>query len=426
VTRTIDAFVGDPPVHVGTIRHDAQGARENASFEYAKSWLERPDAFAIAPDLRLVAGPQFHKKTRDGSVFHDPIADTEPDGWGRNLIQRDHAKRRQQARREGEPSSSQPLNNLDILLAVDDFSRVGALRFKDETGVFCCPFDEGHRTTPPLIELGSLVSATRAVELNTETLADLSYLKGRGTSLGGLRPKCSVLDDDGNLSIGKFPSVHDQRPVTKAEVLAMQLARTAGINVADARLIHSEDVPIALIKRFDRKGRHREMYISAATMLGVDTTAPGEHAYTEIVDAIRMNGSSVQADIEELFRRMAFTILINNVDDHLMNHGFIHSQRGQWRLSPAFDINPFPDRSRELKTWISEDTGPEASIEALMSVAPYFRLGRKPAVEIIRQVDEAVARWKEHGRSIGMTDTELDQFEDAFEHNEREVAQTIR
>lgn len=413
-------------MHVGTIRHDAQGARENASFEYARSWLELPDAFAIAPDLRLVAGPQFHKKTRDGSVFHDPIADTEPDGWGRNIIARDHAKRRQQARREGQPSSSQPLNSLDILLAVDDFSRVGALRFRNETGVFCRPFDEDHRTTPPMLELGALVSATRAVELNTDTLADLSYLKGRGTSLGGLRPKCSVLDDDGNLSIGKFPSVQDQRPVTKAEVLAMQLARTAGINAADARLVYSDDVPIALIKRFDRKGQHREMYISAATMLGVDTTAPGEHAYTEIVDAIRMNGSSVQADIEELFRRMAFTILINNVDDHLMNHGFIHSQRGQWRLSPAFDINPFPDRSRELKTWISEDTGPEASIEALMSVAPYFRLDRKSAVAIIRQVDEAVARWKEHGRSLGMTDAELNQFEDAFEHGEREVAQTIR
>lgn len=416
--RDIGVFLGED-TQVGTIRSDAQGARESASFEYVGTWLASPDAFSIAPGLPRVSGPQFHKRTRDGSVFHGPIADTEPDGWGRAVILRDHAKRRQQAKRSGEVAPVHVLGGLEILLCVDDVSRVGALRFKDERGEFCRAHDEDDRAIPPLIELGALLSATRAFELNAETAADLAYLKGRGTSLGGLRPKCSVVDDDGQLSIGKFPSIQDQRPVTKGEVLALQLAKLAGIDVAEARLVYSDDVPVALIRRFDRNGDRRELYISAATMLGVEPTEPGDHTYTEIVDAIRRHGSSVQSDIEELFRRIAFSILITNVDDHLKNHGFLHVQRDQWRLSPAFDLNPFPDRARELKTWISEDTGPEATIDALLSVAPYFRLTQARARAVVAAVNRAVARWREIGSKIGMSRTELSQFDDAFEHAER-------
>jgi serine/threonine-protein kinase HipA len=423
--RTIQVFLGDTPVRVGVIQHDSQGARESAAFEYAAEWLASPDAFALAPDLRLVAGPQFHKRTREGSVFHDPIADTEPDGWGKTVILRDHAKRRQEAKRAGAPTSSPALNSLDILLAVDDVSRVGALRFQDERGRFCRAHEAYERTTPPLIELGALLAASHAVETNTETSADLAYLRGRGTSLGGLRPKCSVLDEDGRLAIGKFPSVQDQRAVTKGEVLALRLAKRAGINAADARLVDSDGIPVALIRRFDRIKRGRLMYVSAATMLGVDTTAPGEHSYTEIVDAIRAYGSSAQADIDELFRRIAFSILITNVDDHLLNHGFLHVEHGLWQLAPAFDINPFPDRVRELKTWISEETGPEASLEALMSVAAYFRVDDARARRIIQEVDASVARWREEGHDLGMTDIELDQFADAFEHDERRSARRL-
>ena len=299
------------------------------------------------------------------------------------------------------------------------------MRFQDEDGRFCRAREPSERTTPPLIELGALLAASRAVETNTETSADLAYLRGRGTSLGGLRPKCSVVDEDGTLAIGKFPSVQDQRAVTKGEVLALRLAKRAGINAADARLVDSDGIPVALIHRFDRTEHGRIMYISAATMLGVDTTTPGDHSYTEIVDAIRAHGSSAQADIEELFRRIAFSILITNVDDHLMNHGFLHVDHGLWRLAPAFDINPFPDRARELKTWISEETGPEASIEALMAVAPYFRLDGRGAQRIVHEVEASVARWRDEGHNLGMTDAELDQFEDAFEHEDRELARKL-
>jgi serine/threonine-protein kinase HipA len=183
--RSITVHIGADGMALGTLRYDQQGARESAAFEYDASWLAAPDRFSIEPGLPLVGGPQFHRKTGDGSVFHSEIADTEPDGWGRRVIQRDHAKRRQDARRAGGAVETGPLNAMDYLLAVDDVSRVGALRLQDEEGRYQRTVEEGRRTTPPLIELGQLLAATRAVETNTETGADLAYLRGRGTSLGG-------------------------------------------------------------------------------------------------------------------------------------------------------------------------------------------------------------------------------------------------
>ncbi len=420
---TIKVFLGDDARLVGALRCNAEGARENAAFEYDASWLSARDRFSIDPALQLVAGAQFHKKTRDGSIFHHAIADTEPDGWSRRVILRAHAKRMQEARRAGAAVDSRPLNQLDFLLEVDDASRVGALRFQDEDGVFRRAPESGRRTAPPLIELADIAAATRSFETNSETAADLEYLRGRGTSLGGLRPKCTVVDENGRLSIGKFPSVADERAVTKGEVLAMRLARDAGIDAADARLVDSDGVPVALITRFDRPdGGGRLLYTSAATMLGAEPSDPGEHDYTEIVDALRVHGAAAQKDVEELWRRIAFSILITNVDDHLLNHGFLHVAHGQWRLAPAFDLNPFPDRVRELKTWISPETGAEATIDALLSVAPYFKISQRRAKGVVAHVEGAVAGWRDAGRALGMTPTELEPFAPAFEHPEREAA----
>ena len=417
--RTLAVHLGETPTRIGTLRYDQQGARESASFEYDSNWRTSPNAFAIDPNLPLVTGAQFHKKTRDGSVFHAPFADTEPDGWGKRVILRDHAKRKRERDTTLAPG---PLNALDFLLAVDDTSRVGALRLQDENGSFQRAPEGGRRTTPPLVELGQLLAASRAVETEKESAADLAYLRGRGTSLGGLRPKCTVRDEDGRLSIGKFPSVTDTRAVTKGEVLALRLARRAGIDAAEGRLVDSDGLAIALIQRFDRADGGRIPYVSAATMLGADPAEAGEHAYTELVDALRKYGSQPTSDIEQLWRRIAFSILITNVDDHLMNHGFLYVDRGRWRLAPAFDVNPFPDRVRELKTWISEDAGPEARIDGLLSVAPYFKIKATRAKEILAEVDDAVATWREEGRALGMTVAELDEFADAFEHDERKAA----
>ncbi|MBF0360540.1 MAG: type II toxin-antitoxin system HipA family toxin [Oligoflexia bacterium] len=431
--RNIRVCLGKEETVIGTFRYNSEGARESAIFEYDSSWLSsrsNPNNFAIEPNLPLVSGPQFHRKNKDGSIFHGAIADTEPDGWGRKVILRDHAKRRKESLKHKTPFDNRPLNELDFLLAVDDFSRVGALRFQDENGIFRrAPNQEENkdkRTAPPLIELKFLLAASRAVEENTETAADLLYLQGRGTSLGGMRPKCTLIDNDGHLSIGKFPSIRDERPVTKGEVLALQLARDAGINAAKAKIVDSDGIPVALIRRFDRASSgERLMYISAATLLGVEANSSEQHTYTEIVDAIRIHGANVQEDIAELWRRISFSILITNTDDHLLNHGFLHTHHGKWQLSPAFDINPSPERVRELKTWISEETGPESSIEALLSVAPYFRINNFQVKKILSEVNKAIRAWRKKGRTLGMSEAELDMFEPAFEHSERVAVESI-
>jgi serine/threonine-protein kinase HipA len=424
--RTIKVFIGEEARPVGTLHYDGVGSREHSTFTYDEAWLGAESQFALEPGLPLVTGRQFHRKVPNGSVFHGAFADTEPDGWAKRVILRDHAKRRQEARRAGKEPEAVQLQTIDFLLAVDDASRVGALRFQDENRVFCRSTEPGRRTAPPLIELSQLQTATHAVETETETAADLAYLRGRGTSLGGMRPKCTVVDEDGRLAIGKFPSVNDGRSVTKGEVLAMQLASASGLQVAEARLVESDGVPVALIRRFDRTAAGgRIPYISAATLLGVDPADSREHFYTEVVDALRVRGATPQSDIEELWRRMAFSVLITNVDDHLRNHGFLHANRGQWRLAPAFDLNPFPDRVREMKTWISEQTGPEATIEALLSVTPYFQISGERAREILLRMDHALSRWRAAGLALGMTERELDQFSDAFEHPEREAARRI-
>jgi serine/threonine-protein kinase HipA len=214
--------------------------------------------------------------------------------------------------------------------------------------------------------------------------------------------------------------------VTKGEVLAMLLAKAAGIQTADTQLVDSDGVPVTVVRRFDRTvDGKRLMYVSAATLLGVEATDSAEHAYTEVVDTLRQHGVAVQDDIEELWRRMAFSILISNFDDHLHNHGFLHANHGLWRLSPAFDINPFPDRTRELKTWVSPDTGPEATIAALMSVTGYFKIKPARARAILREVDRAVGGWRKVGLTLGMRANELEAFADAFEHSERAAAKKV-
>jgi serine/threonine-protein kinase HipA len=426
MTRTIPVAIGEEARQVGVLRYNREGNRESSTFTYATEWLERKGCFPVDPGLPLAGTPYFQKRAGESdSVFHGAIADTEPDGWGRRLILRDHAKRRQAARVIGDTLPEPVIDAVDFLLAVDDVARVGALRFPDENGVFAPALEPGQRRTPPLLELPMVFASSRAVETNTETAEDLAYLQGRGTSLGGLRPKCSVRDKDGTLAIGKFPSVHDSLPVTKGEVLALRLARRAGINAARARLEDSEGVPVALIGRFDRQNGGRVPYCSAATMLQARSGEAEEHAYTEIVDMLRRHGEQPTEDAAELWRRVAFSILITNVDDHLHNHGFLHSRDGLWRLSPAFDINPFPDRARELKTWISEDSGPDASLEALWSVIDYFGLSKTTASGILRQVEDAVAAWQHEGRILGLTQLELDPFADAFEHAERNVARRL-
>ncbi len=418
VVQRVEVWLGEMALPVGSLVLTSQGQRQSSVFQYDERWLSDRERFMISPDLPLLPGRQFRKAPgRHDSVFHFAIADTEPDGWGRMVIARDHAKRRKQPPGStGDIVESRALNELDFLLAVDDASRVGALRLRDAEGRFVRAFAQGERTTPPLPELADMLSASHAVERGTETEQDLRYLLGRGTSLGGMRPKCTVVDDDGHLAIGKFPSIHDDRAVTKGEVLALRLARKACINAARARIVYSQGTPVALVRRFDRVAGRRVPYLSATSML--QASRDEDHAYTEIAERILSVAADARRDLAELWRRIVFNMLITNVDDHLHNHGFLHVGHGQWQLAPAFDLNPFPDKDRELRTWLTEESGPTGSIDDALAAAVHFHLNADAALHILGEVCRAVSMWRELASAPGvdMTPSEINAFEPAFEH----------
>jgi len=251
--------------------------------------------------------------------------------------------------------------------------------------------------------------------VSKETAEDLAYLQGKGTSLGGMRPKCTILDSDGALSLGKFPSVNDERSVTRGEVLALRLAQLAGIDSAQARIVMVQDQPVAMIRRFDRTSeQNRIPYISGATLL--QANRDDEHSYTEIIDVMRSKCENFMDDARQLWRRLVFNHLITNVDDHLQNIGFLYSGNNQWRLAPAFDLNPFPDKESESKTWLSEDSGPITSIQQLLGQAARFELSPPQALSILEEVASAVKGWKDVATSaeVGLQAHELNDFKPAF------------
>ncbi|WP_194711962.1 type II toxin-antitoxin system HipA family toxin [Noviherbaspirillum soli] len=417
----LDVCVGKARLGVGRVIFRKDGARQFSQFAYREAWLRDAQFFDISPDLAPDLAYQIRKPpSRDDSLFFLSLADTEPDAWGRRVIARAHAKERKK-----NPALT-ALTELDYLCAVDDFSRIGALRIRNASGGCLCSADEGRRTTPPMLELEKMLAASRAVELGQETAEDLTYLQGKGTSLGGMRPKCTILDEDGTLALGKFPSVKDERNVTRGEVLALRLARLAGIDAADARIVMVQGTAVAIVRRFDRTTTDgRIPYMSGATLLQASRNA--DHAYTELVDEMRSKCLNFAADARQLWRRLVFNHLITNVDDHLQNIGFLYADKNLWCLSPAFDLNPSPDKDRESTTWLSEDTGPISSIEQLMGQAARFELKPNEAKQVLAEVVKAVSQWKSVAVTpeVGLRSAELDDFEPAFEHFGLEEAKAL-
>ena len=409
----MDVFLGKAEKSLGRLIFVKDGQREFSQFAYSGDWLSDAQFFDVSPDLKRQSGYQLRKApTKNDTCFFLALADTEPDAWGRRVIARAHAKARAKEASLGPPTES------DYLACVDDFSRVGALRLRDESGHYLRNVADSARSTPAFLELEKILLASRAVEASAETAEDLAYLQGKGTSLGGMRPKCTILDSDGALSLGKFPSVNDDRSVTRGEVLALRLAQQAGIDTAQARVVMVQDQPVAMIRRFDRTPeQNRIPYISGATLL--QANRDDEHSYTEIIDVMRSKCENFIEDARQLWRRLVFNHLITNVDDHLQNIGFLYRGNNQWRLAPAFDLNPFPDKHRESKTWLSEDSGPIASTQQLLDQAARFELSQPQAQAILKEVAAAVKRWKDVATSaeVGLQTHELNDFRPAFESN---------
>lgn len=411
--------VGQSAWAAGTLSFVRDGRREYSVFEYDPRWLERRERFELSPDLPLAAGHFTRRAATDvDSSFPGALADTEPDAWGRRVIARAHARRRAHDRSLG------ALTRFDYLAAVDDESRVGALRLCDEHGTFLRS-GVSHRA-PPLLDLARIYGATRAVEAGEESADDLAFLQGKATSLGGLRPKCTLRDVDGTLAIGKFPSVADARSIPRGEVLALELMRRADLAPASARLVSVDGTPVAVIGRFDRTPAGLRLpYLSAGSLLLARRDE--DRAYTEVVDALRRVGAAPGEDVRLLWRRLVFNLLITNVDDHLWNLGVLYAGDGQWRLAPAFDVNPFPDRARESKTWLSEDTGPITSLTQLLDAADRFGYARADAEREAARIGAVVATWREVATSsvVGLAEHELASFAPAFEHEAVDAARAF-
>jgi len=370
----------------------------SVAFEYAREWLQRPNAFAIDPtSLPLQMG-----------IHHDPalfgaIQDCGPDRWGRVLIERAVRKK---------VLPQKPYHEIDYVLALDDASRIGALRFRLDAASPFLAVTSGK--LPPLVRINTLLHATDAIHSETETAQDLRFLLGAGSPLGGARPKSAVSLTDDRIAIAKFPKPDDTRDIAAGEILALTLAEQAGINVAENRLVSVCNQNVAVITRFDRKGKIRIPFISAASLLGLP---PGDlGAYTMLADGIRQFGDDVPGDLQELWRRLVFSLLASNYDDHLRNHGFLMHAPGRWSLSPAYDINPVPeiDRVRMSKTAITENQE-EPTIALALEEAARFGLKATAAKKILRQVLAAVIGWRKIGRQLRLKASTLDAYASAFE-----------
>ena len=382
--------------------------KESATFEYDPQWLQHPARFSLEPALSLGAGA-FH--TPAGLPMFGAIGDSAPDRWGRALMRR---VTRRQAEREGHPPRT--LGEMDYLLLVDDEARQGALRFAERAGG---PFLRAHdaRRIPPLIELPRLLSAAERVIDEQDTDEDLRLLFAPGSSLGGARPKASVRLRDGSLAIAKFPRKDDETNTVLWESVALTLAARAGIAVPTSTLEEIAGKPVLIVTRFDRSGARRIPFLSAMSMLGARDS--DTRSYLEIVDVLRQHGAAPREDMEALWRRMVFNVLISNTDDHLRNHAFLYEGQHGWRLSPAYDLNPVPTdiKPRILTTAIAEDDT-TASLDLAFKAAGYFEITDERARAIVKEVAGSVGGWRAEAARQGLARQQIDRMASAFEHKD--------
>lgn len=404
----IHLAIDDGTVPVGLARTNRVRGGEIILFEYDDAWLGHPGCFALEPALPLTRGV-FAPSA--GLAIFGSIGDSAPDTWGRRLMQR--AERRA-AQREGR--AVRTLLESDYLLGVADVARLGALRFRwagDQT--FQAPLRSG---VPALLELGRLMQVTERILRDEETDADLELIFAPGSSLGGARPKASVVDQHGNLAIAKFPKETDDYSLETWEEIALRLARLAGIATPEHQLVTVAGKPVLLSRRFDRAGADRIPFLSAMAMLGARDGEPG--SYPEIVDALSRQGSKARQDAAQLYRRVVFNVLVSNVDDHLRNHGFLWSGKAGWTLSPAYDLNPTPaDLKARILTTSIDLTEATCSLDLLQSAAGVYGLTLAQARSIIREVAAVTATWRQVAQAVGARPSEINRMASAFEHEDQ-------
>ncbi|OZG69963.1 toxin HipA [Hahella sp. CCB-MM4] len=395
----------DAPALVGTLRSTSTRTKEHFSFCYDAAWLTSPTAQQIDPDLHLYTGEQHSHDANNFRVFLDSC----PDRWGRLLM-----KRREAILARQEERQSRVLLEVDYLLGVHDLYRQGALRFKTALDGEFLDNDE-RLAAPPMSSLKELEYAAQQVEASNsddpEYIKWLYMLMSPGSSLGGARPKASVVDDEDHLWIAKFPSQHDDVDIAAWEYLTYQLALKAGVQMAPCRIDKfNSHHHTFLTRRFDRTEAGRLHFTSALTQLGYYDGAY-EASYLELAQFLTDQGANTKQDLVQLWRRIVFNIAVSNTDDHLRNHGFIYHDGG-WMLSPAYDINPVTPASG-LHLNISDNDN-RLDYDLAMDVIDFFQLQKAQAEKIKEEVLVSVRQWKSVAATIGISRGEQSTMAPAF------------
>ena len=402
-----EEFFSRTPALLGTLYIETVRGGEHCAFEYDRAWLRasRPQAF-LDPNLAYYNGRQYPPNSGFG-IF----ADSAPDRWGRVLMDR---RERLNAAREGR--KPRRLLESDYLLGVYDEVRMGALRFKAEKeGAFLS--DDTGTAVPPWTTLRTLEEAARNFESEETTLEEkwLAQLIKPGSSLGGARPKATVLAPDGSMWIAKFPSRNDDCNVGAWEAVAHRLAALCGLCVPQSKLeAFSKYGSTFLVKRFDREGAQRIHFASAMTLLGKTDGADASDGsgYLDMVSFIRANGAAPESDLRELWRRIVFSMAITNTDDHLRNHGFLLTRAG-WRLSPLYDVNPVP--YGDTLSLNVDETSNEISLPLAVSAAKYFGIDKATAEKTAEEITETVKRnWERLAAEAGIRRGGIELMRPAF------------
>lgn len=403
------------PLRLGWL-HGLRGAgREVFEFEFDTAALTHPALTDLQLDPRLGLFPGRQHPPQGHETF-GVFTDASPDRWGRMLMQR----RLERDKRAGNLPKSARLYESDYLLGVHDAFRAGALRFRlNDAGDF---LDNRHDVAaPPFVQLRELEAASLALERDEDNTAKaggdwLRMLIAPGGSLGGARPKASVVDPEGHLWIAKFPSVRDEYDVGGWELVVQTLARGCGLRVPESMARRFANPHHSfLVKRFDRTAAGRRLHFaSAMTLTGRkdgDDASTGA-SYLELARVLIDHGAQTDVDLQELWSRIVFNMLVSNTDDHLRNHGFLLMPGKGWRLSEAFDMNPVAD-SHGLRLNVSEADNAQ-DIDLALSVAPYFRITVKDANAIVERSQAIVRQWPKIAKSLRIPAREQQRMASAF------------
>jgi serine/threonine-protein kinase HipA len=398
---------------IGVLGYERLRGNDCYSFEFNTEWLQKHPSIKLSADLENFPGIQY---TKPGKEIFSCFSDALPDRWGRTLL-----NKREFIQAQEEKRPIKRLTSFDYLMGIDDFSRMGGFRFKlnpDEDFIN----NSTVLKIPPLTKIFELFDASKQIELSEieHTIPEMKWLNQLlhpGTSLGGARPKASVVDSNQNLNIAKFPSINDEYDVGLWEFLSNQMAKIAGINIPESKVIKNDNRFHSFIsKRFDRLSPNtRVQFASALSLLGLEDgdNASSGKGYIDIVDFILQSCTDSKSNIEELYRRVAFNICIGNSDDHFRNHGFLLTPKG-WTLSPVYDLNP---TLNDFQTLLINSKTNEADLGILLDSYQEYMINRSTAENIIKKVVDSVSQWEVLARNIHVPKYEIDRFREKFSKN---------